>query len=256
MKFKKYLINEGRAKGISLDEAVELTIKNASKNFKSIYMTGKIMPIYRGISEDIDYGYINSNKGGLRKSAYNRNYMTLLMDNLPSWNKYPKRSRGIISTTDKSKGYRYGTLKHAIPYDDVKVATAPADDIFFSFKFINDQGDVVKNFNNWMYDILHQQELDTQDDNFKKFKKELEQLDGSIKDGDLLEDHPYKKYNVFKKNKNIIDTLNKLISPIKNGFKLGVKNLQPDREVWFQGEGIYVAERDVDEYIEAVINEI
>ena len=123
-KFKKYL-NEGRTKKINGEKAVDLIIKNASKNFKSIYMTGKVMPIYRGLPDKTEFGYIDTNKGELRIYANTYNYMTLLMDNLSSWKKYPKRSRGIICSTDPdyaSDFAGWGDINHVIPYDNVKIA--------------------------------------------------------------------------------------------------------------------------------------
>jgi hypothetical protein len=83
MKFKQYL-NEGRTKMIDFDTAVGLAVNNCKKNIKQTYQSSSGLHIYRGLVESINIGYVNTNKGVPRESAYTSNYTTLLVDNLPS----------------------------------------------------------------------------------------------------------------------------------------------------------------------------
>jgi len=260
MKFKQYL-NEGRSKSISEDEAVDLVIKNCSKHFKSIYMSGKTMPIYRGIKDSTDYNYIDSNKGKPRTSTNTENYMTWLMDNLPSWKNYPKRSRGIICSTNVDYAYDYGRACHVIPYNDAKIAVCPNNDVWFSFTKVL-KGNTVNLFNNNLYSnfIRFKSVTGGNPTSWIKFKKALQAIDNEFKaqynDGNKNVYDWYNQYGIFKPNKDVMDTLNTILTPLKNGFRLGVKNLQTNREVWIQGKAILVFENKANEFIEKVIDEI
>lgn len=93
-------------------------------------MTGSVMPIYRGVGSSYDqYRVVDSNKGKPRQSANTLNYMTWLMDNLPSWKAYPKRSRGIICSTSLSYAGGYGQIYQIIPYDNAQIAVCPTIDV-------------------------------------------------------------------------------------------------------------------------------
>ncbi len=55
----------------------------------------------------------------LRKSANTHNYYTLLMDNLSSWDNYPKRSKSFICSVINNP--RSGTGFVVLPFDNPKV---------------------------------------------------------------------------------------------------------------------------------------
>jgi hypothetical protein len=131
-KFLQYITEgEGRTLSIGEERAMDLINKHCSKNYK-LLSTDKI-GIYRGIKDiSSDYAYIDSNKGKLRTSANTENYMTLLMDNLPSWKNYPKRSRGIICSTSTNVS-GYGTVYKVFPYDNAKIGICPSFDVWESF---------------------------------------------------------------------------------------------------------------------------
>jgi len=257
MRFKTYL-NEGRTKPIDKDKTVDLILNNCKKHFKSIYMSGKAMPLYRGLEGYLDYGYVNTNKGDLRTSANTQNYMTLLMDNLPSWKKFPKRSRGMICSTDSQYADDYGHINQVIPYDNAKIAVASDDDIWNSFRnFIVDQGDV-NDFNQYLA-IAFKRNGMPNPVTWSDLKSSLIDLN-SIYDfksdsqgGDAKE--LFKK-GLFDPEKNIMKFLDKELSPSKNNTKLGINNLNPNREVWIQGESIIVNENKMDDIIEGVLNDI
>jgi hypothetical protein len=91
-------------------------------------------------SYDGDYSYINpklSHRNPLMKEegagGVFSSHHTLLMDNLPSWNGFPKRTQSIIGSTnfgfDPSFGDHYYCI---IPYDNAKFAVAPDCDLWNS----------------------------------------------------------------------------------------------------------------------------
>jgi len=219
------------------------------------------MPIYRGFKRGADYNYIDSNKGKPRTSANTENYMTWLMDNLSSWKGYPKRSRGIICSTNINNAQNYGKMNHVIPYNDAKIAVCPSDDVWFSFyKALKNH--TVDSFNNNLYSNFIRLKSVTGGNptSWIKFKKALQAVDDDFKaqyDGGNKDIYDwYNQYGIFKPNKDVMDTLNTILTPLKNGFRLGVENLQPDREVWIQGKAILVSEDKIDDFIRRVIDEI
>lgn len=91
-------------------------------------------------SYDGEYSYINpklSHRNPLMKDegagGVFSSHHTLLMDNLPSWNGFPKRTQSIIGSTnfgfDPSFGDHYYCI---IPYDNAKFAVAPDCDLWNS----------------------------------------------------------------------------------------------------------------------------
>ena len=70
----------------------------------------------------------------------------LLMENLPSWNKFPLRSKSIIGVTNKSINTSYGLHRYfVIPFDGAKFGVAPGEDLWTSdCKLIGDKDDMFK----------------------------------------------------------------------------------------------------------------
>jgi len=187
------------------------------------------------------YGYINSNKGRDRVSAYTSNFTTLLLDNLPSWKGWPKRSKGIICSTDEEYSEDYGRIFYVIPYDSAKVAVAPAEDIFYSFKFLNSDNDTVRDFNIWIERLIDRFDISTPK-TFNDLKKTLKILS--------MIDSGTDRYDIFKEN-DYMKTLDNLFNPDKNGFKQGIDSLNPEREVWIQGECIVVYTSNINIFLRA-----
>lgn len=91
-------------------------------------------PIYRGIEDedyiDVLYGK-NPNKP--RKSAYTSNYYTIMMDELPSWRNFPKRSLSWICSGSRNKAGVYGRIYRVLPVGNPKIVVGSDDDIWTSF---------------------------------------------------------------------------------------------------------------------------
>lgn len=68
----------------------------------------------------------NGSSAGVRS-----NHNTLLMDNLPSWSKFPKRSQSIIGLTTTDRSSLFGDEKFfVIPFDGAKFGVCPAKDLW------------------------------------------------------------------------------------------------------------------------------
>jgi len=242
-KFLHYL-TEGRTQSIDKDKAFKLIDKHCSKNYDKT-MGNKVSKIYRGIKNfKQDFGYINSNKGELRTSANTLNYVTLLIDNLPSWKDYPKRSKGIICSTDEGTAYNYGETYQVFPYDNSKIGICPEHDMWDSFYNTFKGHYIIPDINELLKNTFKYYDIKVDDNNWNSFKNGLEKLDLGI----ILKDEFYEAYYqklakiLFETNKNIIQHLNDILSPIKNNFRLGIDNVKTytDNEIWIQGECIFM----------------
>lgn len=135
MRLQAFIINEDRTQSIQKEEAIGLIKKNCMKHVKGL-KNGSRATIYRGTWSNIrtGYGVLDPRKGTPRESANTSNHMTLLMDNLPSWKKFPLRSRSVICSTDKRTAYNFGDRYYVYPYDKCIFGTAPAGDVWGAFE--------------------------------------------------------------------------------------------------------------------------
>jgi len=226
MKFKQYL-SEGRSVDIDKDTVIKLIKNNCMKNYN--FFLKKKQWLFRGIERKSSaYLMTDSNKGIPRVSANTRNYVTLLMDNLPSWKKYPKRSRSIICSTSEVTSKSYGTLYIVIPYDNTNIGIAPDDDIWFSFKEF-----VVNDFNAFLAGVFIKYQLKVRETSFDDLKNALIQLNQS---GVVN----YDRFGVFSTDHDVMKYMDKIMSPIYNKFKHGIKNMSLNKEVWVQGKSILI----------------
>jgi hypothetical protein len=240
-RFLQY-INEGRTKGISENKAISFIKNNCLKNFKMLTLSPK--KIYRGVKFEPDYGIIDSNKSKPRKSAISLNYMTLLMDNLPSWKNFPLRSKSVICTTYLKQADGYGNLYIVIPFDNAKVGICPEIDIWESFDFLTDLSmDIYTFTNNVLKMALSKYHLDKNDDDYNIFKKSLIELQKKYKN----DNHKRDELDVFLDNDDVIKKLNDLMNPLTNKFMNGIdkfKNIKDDSEIFIQGKCVLISIND------------
>ena len=91
--------------------------------------------IYRGQRDMGDFVYFDPMKGEKRRSIESENIHINLIDNLPSWQKYPNYSRSVIGMAGKEVSVSgYGEVVYeVIPFDNSDVAICPRDNIWSSF---------------------------------------------------------------------------------------------------------------------------
>jgi len=254
MKFKSYLIESGimdreydksRTQSIDKDQAIELINKNCKANFTKL--SSRKRGIYRGIYPfKSAFGYVNTNKGTPRKSANTLNYITLLMDNLPSWKDYPERSRSIICSTEYDTSDAYGNVYRVIPYNNANIGICPQYDIWDSFMYIKP----LNRFNHMFNMLLNEYNLNADDDDWNTFKRSLIELDKEY-DSDYVMNKSDNKYtyqrdeailNMIFNEKDIIKNFDNILNPKVKDFEMGINNLNDNVEVWIQGECILINE--------------
>jgi len=116
-----------------------------------------------------------------RYSRDNSNEYTLLMDHLPKWKNYPKRSKSFICSLGKS---HLGALNDycVIPENGAMWGVAPQYDIFFSFKNNLSEEDfpftkpTIDNFFKMINAAATYYHITLSDTNYIEFRKQIREL--------------------------------------------------------------------------------
>jgi hypothetical protein len=280
MRLKQYLITERRSKELSKNEAVDILFdncQNAVKDYENGYK------LYRGLYKPAgNYALVDPKSGKPRKSAYaTYNYYTLFIDNLPSWRQYPKRSESLICTTSYTKAvqYTYDNNPYIVfPYDNAKLAVAPTDDIFTSFKIYHDNtynlifgtGREFNEFLEWFFDKITG--IDDASSNWNRLKKAMNIFDKEWKTGEAKEDientynstytrHLYESIVSFFEDNykgNMLKMFDKLLNPDYNGFRLTKKisQIPDDREVWTDSKCLMIRSDEVEDFLDSDASEV
>jgi hypothetical protein len=245
MRLKTFILQESRSKEITEKESIDLIKKNCKQSLKGT-------PIYRGIKRSTEF-YLSidpKRTAEPRVSANTMNYYTLINDNSPYWNKYPKRSQSIICSTNEDKILGYGFPFRVFPYDGAKIGICPTNDYWLSFK--KSIHATLNDFNYQLFDMIKYRMSihDFSDESYNNIVKSFKIFDKKWKE---IKDDP-QKMDVFKKNYNFItgydpdkttflEYVQMLLSPKPNGFKLSKSGdkLPESREVWTDSKSILVA---------------
>lgn len=134
-KIQYFKLFESRTARLSDEEFINL----AKTKCKDFLASPKYLQRIKG-SYDGDYSYINpklSHRNPLMKDEGSggvfSSHHTLLMDNLPSWNGFPKRTQSIIGSLNFGFDPSFGDYYYCIiPYDGAKFAVAPDCDLWSS----------------------------------------------------------------------------------------------------------------------------
>jgi len=259
-----HYITESRAKSIDDDKARSL-LENECSDAHAAFNKGK--KLFRGYYQsESSLLFIDPKQGKPRESAYaGSNYYTLLMDNLPSWKKYPKRSQGIImsSSFQKAAQYTYNidNVYIVFPYNKSKLAVAPEDDIFFSFNIFNEFNMIMGNgrtFNEFIDKLMNITGYKRGDKSWTMLKKGLQDFDSdtAIEEyGAVYGKYETKEFKEFMQKYykgDLLKTLDTVLDPQKNKFRLttDINKIPADREVWTSDKCLMVK---IDEY-DALIN--
>jgi len=253
---------EGRTKEISLDKARRIF----NQNIASAYYPNKNHEIYRGIQNDFDVGFVEPAKFN-RESAHTANFYTLMMDNLPEWSEYPRRSKSIVCSTSIGTAKDFGTLYQIFPFDGADLGVAPVNDIWNSFYF--DLGDVNAHLEG-IAKYTKKGPDKIPEDSFQKFKNTLLKVDEVAKEINfykkVFEDPEFrnKKFLKFIKTylksdvDNLLEFLRFILHPekgIRGPYRFKVKKYKegfevrghsyPGREIWTESPCL-VIRRDQD----------
>lgn len=241
MRLNKFLVENHNIEEITQGEFMATRDKRCDKAWKSKTV------IYRGESSRKPWLYVIPEKG--RTSAYAvHNTYNVLLSNLPSWKKYPKRGDSIVGSTSLIKARQYnGGLYTVYPFDGANIGVCPKSDIWDSFWGTLGRGESLDNFNFKMVDLFEYINIETED-MYNLSYTELVQNMGYVDDYFCT---PEKFTRLYQKNRELyrflecfhytlaagiplFDCINKEMSPEKNNFSLvkAGKRILGDCEVW------------------------
>ena len=226
-KRKNLILNRYKKSTIVMNEdaAIKYVLKNCTE------WVDNPIKIKRGIDAHHEYFYSKPVKR-LSRDCYN--YYTLIMDNAPEWQYYPKRTKSFIcSMYEASQGeYEYVV----IPEDGSNWGIASNEDIYTCFingLSNNDLGLRVslEKFFNIFIRISNIYDIELSDTNWNQFKKGINLLQNKANISDELktyelgigDEYSLKIFSTIEKNiiknGNTLDNLLNILSPEINEFK-------------------------------------
>lgn len=224
--------------------------------------------LYKGLeNESNDFGekdilIIDPHKF-TRKSRFSKNFVNMMVSNLPSWQGWPPRSNSIVCSESQGVASSYGRVYQVIPINkDTPIGICPDEDFWMSFSNLSDLRIDVSEFDEYLDEITRQFDIKLSQDNPKKLFSQLKDFQDALR---LLPEKDYKditsnfseneKYileNFFLKD-DVLPAINSLLHPISNGFKQttfeNFRNSKHNKEVWVNGPCILIASEDYDEDI-------
>ncbi len=127
------------------------------KHARSYLGLAKKYPIFRGFKgSPPDLGIMNTNRMD-RVSANTKNIYTVWMDNHPAWKDYPKRSKSIICSLSEARAGSYAyesATMLIIPADINRIGICPGEDLWESFRKIEDEYGDLGGFADTMHEVL------------------------------------------------------------------------------------------------------
>lgn len=192
--------------------------------------------IYRGMKSIGPFGFGDGNKMN-RQSKNTENYYTLIMDNDPSWEEYPKRSKSFICSTEYSYASAFGVPYVVIPLENQEIGVCPSMDFWESF--VNFPASINRMISDLARFYLKRPISQT---NYNEFHNDLNDISKSIP----LDPHVVAVKDFEEMGYNIGDSLYdfyvKLIDPRKNNFKIttDISSIPDDREVWLSGKVLFI----------------
>ena len=127
--------NERRSKTLRRPIFMNILIRGKFRSAYDKFLEGNA--IYRGVKGSAAYPYwiVDPHKF-YRKSRNTNNFYTGLIDRLPSWRNWPKRSRSIICSTNPRNVSAYGHSMIVFPKNGSKIGICSEDDFWYSFPVV------------------------------------------------------------------------------------------------------------------------
>jgi len=134
IRLKDIIIESSRNRGINTNETINLLKTHCKESWK-LYQYNNVL--WRGLGESSGDMYYVDPKSKMRASKHTNNIYVSMIDTLPSWNGYPKRSFSLINTTSYSAAKTYGDVYVVFYYDGAKIAhTEEFTDLWNSFSYL------------------------------------------------------------------------------------------------------------------------
>lgn len=239
--FKAFLIEEERTQEIDETKALQIM-----SNHCRAYLERYQEPVmFRGVQRlTRRYAYVEPAKYE-RESANTSNLYTWLIDIMPSWKNFPKRSKSIVCTTQAHGGKGYGVVYAVVPFDNARIGVCSAGDFWASFDKVREMGsNTMDDFNRSLKIFLDRcariaarpdekvehSATDSKEIFFQSIKV-ADQIMKNLKKADMLNRitddiqgyyTPVPEYMVqhWQRPGDIMKLLNALLDPVKNDLDL------------------------------------
>lgn len=204
--------------------------------------------IYRGIHNySQNFFYQPQLDPGTRRSANVANWYTLIMDNVPEWKDFPRRSASLICTTDPIQSSDYGVTFTVLPFYNPTIGICPREDLWFSFprlkkvamESLEELIDALETLANTYLDKPLSQ------DSWPDFNRGLRELSQKIQ-----QEYQSSRWNsanalqgLVTPQLDMLAVLREILDPRAAGFqtaKLSEWQPQPDREIWFSAPAFFL----------------
>jgi hypothetical protein len=272
IKLSQLILEDKRSRQFRRPLFMNALTRGKFKSAYNQYLEGNV--IYRGLRGSATYPYwvVNPVKS-YRVSRNTNNFYTGLLDKLPAWKDYPKRSRSIICSSNPAYCESYGNVVVVLPVNGAKIGVCPEEDIWASFRgtLHNRLGiDSLGDFNSFFVDALY-----TINDTLGRLARELteDSYDLFMKRMDA-EVPPYVLSNSIKKTLNREwhmaparkistdllenqtagweDYFNKLLDPKTNKFQIQtIETFHVDyvHEVWTDATSLLISDHHAKELL-------
>ena len=216
MKIVKYFkLFESRTAQITDKEFVMLVKDNCKEYLANPKYMQRMKEDFNG-----EYSYIDPKQhvrrplmknGGGVVSAHH----TLLMDNLPSWKSFPKRSESLIGSLKFNEDHAFGQRCYlVIPYDGARFGLAPCSDLWGSYCEV---GDMKYEFDNLFTERLT--DLGVSEKSYAAMMKDLQ--------------HYYEDYLIRESNKEYKRNLSYIDNIFKNFSSDGIGSVEEGFDKYF-----------------------
>ena len=284
--FKNFLLLESNdyIKNIQFDDAIKLVklspmfdtiMKQDDINTNNLFLRIVSKGYKNGdeLESNIYTNYTVIDPQNITRVSPNTSYnaYNLLLSNLPSWDKFPKRDNSLIGGDIESIMQRKHSVENVmvvIPFGG-DVGVCSKRDIWLSFN--KSIGKDINWFINQHFMEYIDQVMDFQnqpDRDMEVFKKLLEDFDNKRNPHEdrnifaatqtrdtILDKELGKKW--YDKEISSFDMLNTLLNPYKNGFTIiedydASKKLPTEKELWCDSKSLLIRYDEIDDFFKAV----
>lgn len=246
IKVKPLILESFKRRSVELSTSplmISKLINSKYKTAKQLYDAGCIF--YRGLkSAGAPYYSIDPTKT-IRMPDQQSKFAHFLFDILPSWKKWPKRSKSLIFINSANAASTYGYNTYFVfPRDGAEIAVCPSTDFWFSFSHLDRRLNIdgIPNFNRFFSKFLFTV-YDTESENFNdsnEVKSILEFLNKKAPSAEILRNQikevlGYSAYGYLLEDMgdnfkgDWLEYFDGLLDPETNGFKLvAIENINSE----------------------------
>jgi hypothetical protein len=268
-KFKQYIREfqsevdhtSTRLKSIDGNETVQILTKKCN-NALDQFNKGLYIQRFSATGKQTELGFLDASKMPPRLSRNTLNYYTLMINDDPTWKKFPRRQ--VICTLKHGKPSFDSPSEFIIfPYDSTKIGLCSKDDMWDSFARLKSADINARRYNDFIRALLNLGEIKvpSYDNNLGMFKNACKNFDKDINQIGGIK--TIQRRLIDKGFSRTVQTLNgyngdlyKLILHYYNpyGFKLvKPRTLKGNHyaELWFEGPALFINSAVLDLYLDS-----